>query len=987
MLTHQPPVRFFQFGVAAVPPNVEDRVGLIQRQRSRCPGRRRLAVVNPRANEVLDLLELCPGDAQPLTNGLKDFPLPRVNPTVRVGRVELDLDEHAQKMGTAATLPAKLIQHAIEGEIRSLAFAKKAFRELLHVGIEPQLVHDLGRHGDFVRGNPAVGLGEVAHDAEGGGEKGHLGLLPAVVAGPGRQLVVDLHAAVETVAQRGADQQAERTPEHEAEGSSQHFSPPAHVVSSRHAFRYAVPVIKSKPEWGRKPGPLPLCRTTAGLIDPTSMPGRPVHFWHAFNADDILQRFIRTGCTSRPRRPERRTVFRVAVRDRDHNMSEPSSTPTSVGDLMKLAVSSHQAGNLAVAEGLYKQILAKEPEQADALHLLGLAAHQQGRNADAESLIQRAIREDADRAYFHNNLGEVRRASGNPAGAESCYREALRLDPRYAQAYNNLGLALHDLGRLKESEAAFRSALEIEPDSGEVHNNLGIAQQSLGRLDEAEASFRKSLDIHPAHAEACNNLGAVLRLKRQFEKAAGVLEEAVRLHPNLMRAHYNLAAVRIELGDPDAAESAARRAVELGPAEADCHTTLGQVLRRRGDLAGAEASFRQALELNPRHPTALNDLGVLLLVGGAFEEAASYLRRAIDADPDLAMAYENLARTRKFSDQDLDDIELLEAQLKCETLDTAARTHIHFALGKVRDDLGQYDEAFRHFAEANALKRDGLHFSIDDQKQFVDDTIDTFDAEFISRLGPMSDPTEVPVFIIGMLRSGTTLVEQILASHPDVHGAGEVEYFRDLSAALPDRLQDTRRYPLCLEAMHTDLAREITDQYLALLQRKAPDALRVCDKMPLNFEHLGLIAGLFPNARIIHCRRNPLDVCVSIFAQHFPRDVPFAYELGDIAGYYREYERLMAHWRKLMPGRIFEVEYEELVAKTDSISRELVGHCGLKWDDRCLRFYETERNVGTASHWQVRQPVYRDSVARWKRYESDLEPLFSVFGPVRDGRA
>ncbi len=635
---------------------------------------------------------------------------------------------------------------------------------------------------------------------------------------------------------------------------------------------------------------------------------------------------------------------------------------------------------MVAAESLYREVLKQEPEQADALHLLGLAAHQQGRSGEAEKLIGQAIGRDPERAYFHNNLGEVRRTSGNPAGAEPCYREAVRLDPAYAQAQNNLGLTLHDLGRYDEAEAAFRAALDVEPGAAEIHNNLGIAQQSLRRYEDAEASFRKSLDLNPAHAEARNNLGAVLRLRNELDKAAGVLEEVVRLHPNLPRAHYNLAAVRAEMGDLEGAETAALKAVELDPNDADFQTNLGQVLRRRGDHEGAEASLRCAVELDPRHPTALNDLGVMLLVRGEFDEAAEYLRRAIDASPGLAIAYENLARTRKFTEQDHDDVELLQARLRSEGLDPAARTHIHFALGKVLDDLGQYDEAFAQFDQANALKRSAINFSIEDQKRFVDEVIDTFDPACLGRLGEMSDSSEVPVFIVGMLRSGTTLVEQILASHPDVRGAGEVDYFRNLSSTLSDRLEDPRRYPLCADALDTGLARTITEEYLAWLQRKEPNARRVCDKMPLNFEHLGLIASLFPNARIIHCRRNPLDVCLSIYTQHFAGQVPFAYDLTEIAAYYREYERLMGHWRSVLSGRIFEVEYEKLVTETESVSRELVAHCGLTWDDRCLRFYETRRTVGTASHWQVRQPVYKESMARWRRYETHLAPLLSVFG-------
>ncbi len=666
-------------------------------------------------------------------------------------------------------------------------------------------------------------------------------------------------------------------------------------------------------------------------------------------------------------------------------MTESSGPPVSIDDLLKRATTSHQAGNLPMAVSLYKKVLAQEPEQADALHLLGLAAHQQGRPQEAEDLIGRAIGRDAKRAYFHNNLGEVRRTGGNLGGAEACYREALRLEPRYAQAHNNLGMTLHALGRFEESEGAFREALKLEPKSAEIHNNLGIVLQAEGRLDDAVAEFRQSLELNPGHAEARNNLGAALKLLGNLEQAREALEEAVRMHPKLARAHYNLAGVQAELGELEAAEATCRRAIELSPEDADFHVNLGHILRRRGEPDGALNSLRRALEIAPDHAMGLNDLGVMLLVRGEFDEAASCFRRALEASPDLAIAYENLARTRKFSDADGDDVALLASGLESRDLDEAAQIHRHFALGKVKDDLGDYDQAFSHFAEANRLMRAGLNFNIDEQRRFVDESIDLFKPAFLERMAPMGDPSEVPVFILGMPRSGTTLVEQILASHPDVHGGGELDFFPDAAASMSDRLEDARRYPLCLEGLSAESAHDITDAYLATLQRNAWDALRVTDKMPLNFEHLGLIAALFPNARIIHCRRNPLDVCLSIYFQHFAREVPFAYGLEDIAGYYQQYQRLMDHWQQVLPGRIFEVEYEQLVQSTESVIRALVTHCGLSWNDQCLRFFETERSVGTASHWQVRQPVYEDSLARWKRYEEHLKPLLSAFGPGAAG--
>lgn len=657
----------------------------------------------------------------------------------------------------------------------------------------------------------------------------------------------------------------------------------------------------------------------------------------------------------------------------------------SIGDLLKRATVSHQAGNLVLAEGLYRQVLEQEPEHPDALHLLGLAAYQQGRSREADDLISRAIRKDASRAYFHNNLGEVRRAEGDVKAAEGCYREAVRMEPGYAQAHNNLGLTLHALGRLDEAEAAFNRALELEPTSAPVHNNLGITQQGLGRLDGAIASFRRSIELDPGHAEARNNLGAALRLKGNLDEAATVLQQAIQMHPELARPHYNLASVRVDQGDLETAEKCSRKALELSPNEADFHYNLGHILRLQGDFDAATQAMEKAVLMDPGHAIALNDLGVIGLLQGRFDEAAGFFRRAIAAAPGLAIACENLSKTRRFTAGDGEDIDLLQSRLDSGELDDSALVHLHFAIGKIRDDLAEYDAAFAHIHKANALKRASVKYDAADQARFVDESIDLFDAGFMQRLNALSNPSELPVLIIGVPRSGTSLVEQILASHPQVHGAGELDYFKEAARVLPDRLEDPRRYPLCLDGIEAAIAGELAQGYLNTLQREAGDALRVTDKMPLNFEHLGLIAGLFPKARIIHCRRNPLDLGVSLYFQHFARDNPYAYDLADIIGYYQHYQRLMAHWRELLPGRIFELDYEQLVASTEEHSRALLAHCGLEWDERCLRHYETKRMVGTASHWQVRQPVYSSAVGRWKHYRQHLGPLIAAFG--EDGSA
>jgi hypothetical protein len=288
-----------------------------------------------------------------------------------------------------------------------------------------------------------------------------------------------------------------------------------------------------------------------------------------------------------------------------------------------------------------------------------------------------------------------------------------------------------------------------------------------------------------------------------------------------------------------------------------------------------------------------------------------------------------------------------------------------------------------HYVSGNALEHERMRFDPDAGRSFVARSRATFNAALIEEKRPLGNPSEMPIFIVGMLRSGTTLVEQILASHPAVYAAGELGYFRNASRQLAERAAGGQPYPDCLGGLDAETIDSLSSAYITHLRERMGEARRFTDKNPLNFEHLGLIMLAFPNARVIHCRRDPMDVCLSIYFQHFSERHDFAYSFADIAEHHRQYQQLMAHWHDVFPGRIHDLDYEDLVADFETVSRDMLTFLDLEWDENCLEFHRTDRPVGTASHWQVRQPLYAHSVQRWRRYEPYLEELRAALGDRR----
>ena len=646
----------------------------------------------------------------------------------------------------------------------------------------------------------------------------------------------------------------------------------------------------------------------------------------------------------------------------------------------------HRAGDLAQAAAIYRQILELDPANGPALFHLGAACEALGELPKAVECYRRLARLEPGQADVHYRLGTALFSQGKPAEAAEAIEEALRLRPDYAEAHTNLGVALHALGQWDRAIACYRRALSLGPDHAVVRNYLGVALKEHGELQEAIACFQRALQLKPDYAEAYHNLGGALRSQGDLAGAVAAYRQALWLDPAYAEAHHNLGVALEGQGHAQEAVACYRQALQIRPNNPGACVNLGHALYDQGDVEGAGAAYRQALSLLPDCADAHNGLTYVLEDQGRAGEAVGHALEALRLRPDWAQPLFMLAELAANGYYEFPEAQLQRIQtlLRDPSLPLGDASLLHFALALVREKAGAYDDAFDSCRQGNASQHRLLHetgraFDPDKHDQFIDQLIATFTPAFFERTRTFGLDTELPVFIVGIPRSGTTLVEHILARHPQVFGAGELQEVARLVTELPARLGTPEDYPRCVDHLDQRVAQAMAQDYVQEISRRGGQAVRVTDKAPLTYLHLGLLAVLYPRARVIHCRRDPRDVCLSCYFHYFRR-ADFAWDLGDLGRYYRACERLMEHWRAVLPVQMLDVVYEDLVAHQEAVTRQLVAFCGLQWDDRCLTFYESRRPVQTASKLQVRRPIYTTSVGRWRRYEAHLGPLLEALG-------
>lgn len=615
-----------------------------------------------------------------------------------------------------------------------------------------------------------------------------------------------------------------------------------------------------------------------------------------------------------------------------------NSTPekTGIDILFMQAQKAHSEGRLLEAQALYASILSREPNNPEATHFQGLLAHQTGKSQLALSLVERSLSLRPQNVHFLTNAGLIYHAVGNWKMAESSYRKLTKLSPSDEKAWHNLGHALVQLENTDEAVEAFRQAASLSKSDSAPYTDLAVRlihRGQPGDMEEAVGCSKKAISLSPNKADGYNNLAVALGLLQRRDEAVRAAQMAIQLSPQASQPWLNLARIHVLSGDVDSALKAYEKGAELAPDVDLFYSSVANTLTMVGKFDDAMAFFKLVYERNPKDLGALGRFIRYHKFHGVQDQLLVKARASVDASKD----------------------------------EDAGVVVLCFTLGMILDKMGQYAQAFDYYARGNRIRAQDLQFDRESNSRHIDSIIQKYGASTIVSLRVFGNPSEAPIIIVGMPRSGTTLTEQIIAAHPMVAGGGERDFWYkadSLETALDKNLLASIG-KACLNDMASI--------------PNADKALKMTDKLPDNFMRVGLIHTVFPNARIIHVRRHPVDNCLSIFFQNFGAHHPYAYGLEDLAHYRRGYERLMHHWREVMPAnRYFEFNYEDLVADQEGMSRKLIEFCGLPWDDTCLNYHQNEQTIRTASLWQVRQKIYTTSVERWRYYEPYIKPLMAL---------
>jgi predicted Zn-dependent protease len=660
---------------------------------------------------------------------------------------------------------------------------------------------------------------------------------------------------------------------------------------------------------------------------------------------------------------------------------------------------SEPVGTLDVALGHAARLLERDPrlavEQADeilkavpghpyARLILGAAHRRAGQTQSAIEILAPLAREQSRSAPAHIELAVALGEAGRTTDAIGALRRALQLKPDSIEAWQLLAEQLDMIGdaggadraRAAHIKAATKDPRLMEAAAALVENNLPVAEKRL----------RTHLQSYPKDVAALRMLAEIAARLRRYADAQDLLETCLELAPSFDAARINYAVVLNRLGKPAEALPQIERLLTKDPRNPSHRSLRAAILANLGHYAESIVVYEAVLNEFPQQPKIWMSYGHSLKTARRHADAVSSYRRAIAMQPTLGEAYWSLAnlKTFRFSEE---DVAAMRRALAGTDLGDEDRLHFEFSLGKALEDAGEYEESFAHYADGNAIRKRSHPYNADDTTKFVQRSKAIFTADFFTARGGAGAPDPTPIFIVGLPRAGSTLIEQILASHSKVEGTMELPDLARIAMQIIQRNKGSGESEFAegVALLTREELRALGEQYLAETrsQRKTDKPFFI-DKMPNNYLYVGLIQLILPNAKIIDARRHPLGCCFSGFKQHFARGQSFTYALDDIGCYYRDYVELMAHVDEVLPGRVHRVFYESMIEDTDAQVRRLLGYCGLSFEDACLRFYENERPVRTASSEQVRQPIFRDGVDRWKQYESWLQPLKKALGPVLD---
>jgi len=659
------------------------------------------------------------------------------------------------------------------------------------------------------------------------------------------------------------------------------------------------------------------------------------------------------------------------VHDNDHDTPKAS---------FERATTFLRAGDAVLAERICRQALNTFPRDANLLCLLGASLVKQDKAREAEHTLSRATRLMSDFSRAHEGLAEALIMQGKLGEALASLERAAELEPGSASIRMKKAKVLTALGRDDDATQEFEASFKLTPHREELVRGLGL--QRMGNLQEAEKIYRDVLLRDPENVDALRLLAGIAMRAKQWGDAEAMLERALEFAPDFFQGWMDLGLARQEQDKTDAALEAFARVARLEPNRPNGFAASGTTSAMAGRHERAIEYFEIAIEKDPHHAGALSGLGHVLKTVGRQEDAIARYRECVRHNPSHGESWWSLANLKTFRFEP-EEVDTMLEQLEDPALSDEVRTNFEFALGKAFEDAEEYDRAFEHYAKGNENRRQRENYDPVQTADVHDQFINTFTREFIESRGETGDPSPAPIFIVGLPRSGSTLIEQILASHPDVEGTHELPDLGRVARSIGIQREDKKSYPGVVPELGDDELAALGADYLGRTRKHRPEGTPYfTDKLPNNFVHVGFMHLVLPNAKIIDARRHPLDSCLGSFKQLFARGQPFTYDQFEVAEFYLQYRRLMDHWNEVLPGKVLAVQYEDVVDDLETQVRRILEYCGLPWNDACLRFYESDRAVKTASSEQVRKPIYSSSRHLWRNYEQHLAPMIEVLEPL-----
>ncbi len=637
-------------------------------------------------------------------------------------------------------------------------------------------------------------------------------------------------------------------------------------------------------------------------------------------------------------------------------------------------------GQLDAAIAMCRDAIRRDPDDVSMTALLGAVLLKQRQPEAAEKYLRQAIELAPTFAKPYEDLGYLLLETHRAQEAVQMLKEATRLDPESATAFYTLGRAFTAVGKQRRADVAFEQSFALDPHRRKLAMAAELHKQ--GKYPEAERIYRRLLKENPRNVDAMRLLAGVASAQGLPEEAESLLRRAIAVAPDFALAHLDLGTLLNEQHRHEEAIECISETARLHPHSGKPHFLLGSALAEAGRTYDAVDAYRKAIEVQPAHAGALLGLGHTLKTVGEQEEAIRAYRECIRLRPDDGEIYWSMAnlKTFRFSQDELVSMEQILAR---EDLKDRSRVNFLFALAKASEDAGDFDRAWQFYREGNSLQRSLESYDPVRTEMTNSELREVFNAELLAEKSGLGNPEPAPIFIVGLPRSGSTLLEQILASHSLVEGTAELPYLGRTATSLNHNRADGVNYPRAVIELGERHLNALGQKYLQWAEfHRQLDKPRFIDKNPNNFASIGFLHLILPNAKIIDARRYPLDTCLSCYRQLFAKGQSFLYDLQDLGEYYLQYLDMMEHWDTVLPGRVHRIQYEELVTDFEGEVRRLLDYCELPWEDDCINFYQTDRPVRTASSEQVRQPVYTRSIHYWRNYDQHLDELKEILAPI-----